>query len=45
MQLNIEGARSAFKKQLGDRLDMTEIEAALGVLRIATSIWKPQSGW
>ena len=35
MQLDIEGARTAFKEQLGDRLGMTETEAALGVLRIA----------
>jgi N-methylhydantoinase A len=35
MQLDIAGARAAFKEQLGDRLGMTETEAALGVLRIA----------
>jgi len=35
MRLNIDGARAAFKKQLGERLDMTETEAAMGVLRIA----------
>ena len=35
MQLDIEGARTAFKDQLGDKLGMTEVEAALGVLRIA----------
>ncbi len=35
MRLDISGARAAFKEQLGDRLGMTEIEAALGVLRIA----------
>jgi N-methylhydantoinase A len=35
MQLDIDGARAAFKEQLGDRLGMSETEAALGVLRIA----------
>ncbi len=35
MQLDIAGARAAFKEQLGDRLGMTDTEAALGVLRIA----------
>ena len=35
MQLDIAGARAAFKEQLSDRLGMTETEAALGVLRIA----------
>jgi N-methylhydantoinase A len=35
MKLNIDGARAAFNDQLGQRLGMTEVEAAMGVLRIA----------
>jgi N-methylhydantoinase A len=35
MRLNIDEARAAFKEQIGGRLGMSEIEAALGVLRIA----------
>ena len=35
MQLDIQGARAVFEDHLGDRLGMTAVEAALGVLRIA----------
>jgi N-methylhydantoinase A len=35
MRLDIGRAREIFRSQLGDRLDMTETEAALGILRIA----------
>lgn len=35
MELNIEGARTAIRDQLGKKLGMTETQAALGVLRIA----------
>lgn len=35
MQLDIEGARTVIREQLGERLGMSETDVALGILRIA----------